>query len=357
MYVSRISRSFAPTGHFALTAMALALAGCASSGDKAASTPPPAPSTEEAAPAALPDTTTWWREAGDPVLATLIQQGLDTSPEITCRIASLRQYDHQVAQDAKHIGARLGRLFGDRSVRADPAVRDAKVERVSSRRERLAMQIARAYVDVRRLQQDVALRASLRDQYKDNAEVAQFRREAGLTSAIDGSLARSQDETARGELGFAQGRLDSAMADLARLVGDKPDALAARLGSPGAIPDPPVDPLTLAAPEDPRRAVLADTVLREARLAQSLAETRRTARDARTAYREGAGSFATLYVAEAAAVAVDLALIDARAGRVSATLDLWSGKDEGWAREGLAPVVAPDPSATGPTITVTAACD
>ncbi|MFD2135086.1 hypothetical protein ACFSLT_07315 [Novosphingobium resinovorum] len=60
---------------------------------------------------------------------------------------------------------------------------------------------------------------------------------------------------------------------------------------------------------------------------------------------------------EAAALAVELALADARAARVTATLDLWSGQDGSWAREGLAPVVAPDPSATGPTITVTAYCD
>jgi hypothetical protein len=54
---------------------------------------------------------------------------------------------------------------------------------------------------------------------------------------------------------------------------------------------------------------------------------------------------------------VDLALLDARAGRVTATLDLWSGQDQGWAREGLAPVVAPVPPATDETITVTAGCD
>lgn len=291
------------------------------------------------------------------MLATLVQQGLDNSQDVTCQVSALRRYDQQTEQDARRIGARLGRLLGDRSVHADPHVRDERVERVVTRRARLARQIALAYVDVRRLQQDVALRSELRGQYKDNAEVAQFRREAGLASAIDGSLARSQDEVAQGELGFAQGRLDDAMAELARLVGDTPEALAARLGASAPIPDPPIDPLAIAAPEDPRRAALADGVLREARLAQALEESRRTVRDARNAYRGGAGGFATLYVAEAATTAVDLALLDARAGRVTATLDLWSGQDQGWAREGLAPVVAPVPPATDETITVTAGCD
>lgn len=349
-------RSRAWRGNATLLALALASAGCAGAGKDVASAPTPAGGTEASASPSVA-APAWWREAGDPVLATLVQQGLDISPEVICRIASLRQYDHQTAEDARRIGARLGRLLGDKSVKADPQIREDKVERVSTRRERLARQIALAYIEVRRLQQDVALRGSLRSQYKDNAEVAQFRREAGLASAIDGSLARSQDEAAQGELGFAQGRLDEAMAQLARLVGEQPDALAAKLGSPGAIPDPPIDPLSIAPPEEPRREVLADTVLREARLTQALDEARRTVRDARVAYREGAGAFSTLYVTEAAALGVELALVDARAGRVTATFDLWSGKDGGWAREGLAPIVAPDPSATGPTITVTAPCD
>ncbi|MEZ0132153.1 MULTISPECIES: RND transporter [Novosphingobium] len=341
-------------GGAALMALALACAGCAETTRDVASAPAPAAGAETPVVPAAP---AWWREAGDPVLATLIQQGLDTSPEVICRIASLRQYDYQTEHDAKRIGAKLGRLFGDKSVNADPQIRTEKVDRVSARRERLARQIALTYVEVRRLQKDVALRGNLRAQYKDNAEVAQFRREAGLVPAIDGSLARSQDETAQGELGFAQGRLDQAIAELARLVGDQPDALAAKLGTPGTLPDPAVDPLASAAPENPQRAVLADAVLREARLTQALEESRRSVRDARTAYREGAGAFSTLYVTEAAALAVELALADARAARVTATLDLWSGQDGSWAREGLAPVVAPDPSATGPTITVTAGCD
>lgn len=339
-----------------MLALLLASAGCSGAGNHVASAPDPvAAETTDDRPA--PPMPAWWREAGDPILAALVQQGLDSSPELVCRISALRQYDLQAEQDARRIGARLGRLLGDRSAHADPHLRDERVERVVTRRARLARQIALAYVDVRRLQQDVAMRSGLRAQYKDNAEVAQFRREAGLASAIDGSLARSQDEVAQGELGFAQGRLGDAIAELARLVGDSAEAVARRLDPPAAIPDPPVDPLAIALPEDPRRAALADGVLREARLAQALEESRRTVRDARNAYRGGAGGFTTLYVAEAAATAVDLALLDAKASRVTATLDLWSGQDLAWAQEGLAPVVVAAPPATDATITVTAGCD
>lgn len=353
MYVSTKFKTGALPGHTAMLALVLASAGCNGAATGVASAPLPAASeaaAEQAAPA-------WWKEAGDPVLSNLVEQGLDSNLELACRISALRRYDEEAEKDARRIGTRLGRLLGDKSVQPAPHGRDDRVERVVTRRARLARQIALAYVDVRRLQQDVAMRSDLRGQYKDNAEVAQFRREAGLAPAIDGSLARSQDEIAQGELGFAQGRLEDAMAELARLVGDKPEVLASRLGAPAPIPDPPVDPLSIAPPEDPRRAALADGVLREARLAQALEESRRTVKDARNAYRGGAGGFATLYVAEAAATAVDLALLDARAGRVTATLDLWSGQDQSWAHEGLAPVVAASPAATDEAITVTSGCD
>lgn len=338
-----------------MLALLAATAGCQPGGERPSSTPSPV---SEATPgAAIADgTPAWWGALDDPVLAALVQLGLDNDVEVACRINALRSYDQEVAQQARRIGAKIGRLLGDKSLRADPQARQSRIERVATRRERTALQIALAYVEVRHMQQDVALRASLRDQYKDNAEVAQFRREAGLVSAIDGSLARSQDEAAQGELGFAQGRLDSAIAELARLVGDTPEALVARLGPPGALVEPPVDPLSDAPPEDPRRAKLADAVLREARLSQALAESRRTVKDARAAYREGAGNFPTLYVSEAAAHAVELALADARASRVAQMIALLASRNDAWAHQGLDPIV-PDPTVTTTTITVTPACD
>jgi outer membrane protein TolC len=308
----------------------------------------------------VPAAPEWWREAGDPVLATLVQQGLAFNQEITCRVSGLRRYDLQVAQEAKRIGARLDRLLGaDQKAPAEARAhaREERVQRVVVRRAHLARQIALAYVEVRRLQEEVTLRSGLRYQYKDNAEVAQFRREAGLVSAIDGALARSQDQAAEGELGFAQSRLSDAISQLAGMIGDTPEALAGELGTPGTILTSPIDPLATADPGNPRRAALADDVAREARLAKALEDARRTVRDARGAYRQGAGEFATLYVAEAAVTAVNLAFVNARASRVMATLDLWSEQDPAWARKGLAPTVAAEPPAKDETITVTADCD
>jgi outer membrane protein TolC len=356
LYVSIRSTKLTYTVMVAM--LALACAGCTRSrsvGDiLPASTAPK--QDELAAPAAR----AWWREAGDPLLAALVEQGLDANPEIACRISGLQQHDLQAAREAKEIGARLGRLLGaDKKAIADgqARTRDERLQRVAARRARLARQIALAYVEVRRLQQIVALRSGLIAQYKDNAEIAQFRREAGLVSAVDGALARAQDQAAQGELDFSQRELGEAISQLADLVGDTSEVLVARLKTPDADPGSPVDTLAKALAGDAPQVELADDVAREARLTQALEEARRTVGDVRTAYRQGATVFATLYVAEAAATTVDLALVNAKAGRVSATLNLRSGQDAAWAREGLAPVLAADSLANDRIITVTADCD
>jgi outer membrane protein TolC len=301
----------------------------------------------------------WWRQAGDPVLARLVQQGLGSSEEIACRISGLRQFDLHVAQEEKRIGTKFNRLFrADQKIAADARARarEAREQRVVARRIDLARQIALDYVEVRRLQEEIALRSGLHDQYKDNAEVAQFRREAGLVSAIDGALAQSQDEAAQGELGFAQARLGEVVSRLARLIGDTPEAVVGKMGPPGPVLTPPNDAPSARAPENARRTALADDIAREARLVRALEQARRTVRDARGAYRQGAGEFTTLYVAEAAVTAVNLALVNVRANRMTATLELWSEQDTTWANRGLEPVVAGQPM-TVVTTSEIADCD
>ena len=258
---------------------------------------------------AAPAVPAWWREAGIPVLATLVEQGVDADRDIACYVSGLRRYDLQAAAEAKRLGKRLGRLLGaDQQAAADARAhgREERVQRIVAWRVRLARQIALAYVEVRRLQREVDVRTGLIAQYKDNAEVAQFRREAGLVSAVDGGVARSQEQSSQGELAFAERRLGAAMSELARLAGDTPQGVAGKLGAPGA---PSADTLATAVPAGARYATLADDLAREAGLTKALNEARRTVKDARAAYRLGASDIATLYVAEAAATAVSLALV------------------------------------------------
>lgn len=298
----------------------------------------------------------WWQTANDPLLYALIAQGLERNPEAACALAALQESDARAARHARQIGAKLGRLLQPHSSTNDPDERTQRAGKVAARRIALARQIALAYIEVRRLQQGTASQAAFHDQYADNAQIAEFRRQAGLVPAIDGALASSQADVAQGGLEFARTRLDDAIAALGVLVGEPPQPLAARLGSVGNVPDLQGDPMAGSAADDPMRAKLQQAALRETQLAQALEKSRRTVKDARIAYREGAATFATLYVAEAAALAMELTLTDARAAHAALIVDVWSPKDVGWARHGLEPGL-PTKLATPAAATGVTPCD
>lgn len=302
----------------AFLALALASAGCASPQDSSVRPQPASPASEPAL-TPPPAEEAWWRRTGDPILASLVERGLAGDKEAACRLTALRQRDRAAA--AKTVGGTLKRLFAKETSARDQAAREIVVRRLADRRARLAGDIALAYLDLRRLQQIHTLRANVLDQYKDNAQIAEFRRQAGLVSAVDGALAASQDEAARAELGYVDGRLQDALAALSRLVGEEPGVLAGQVGVTAPLP------FALLSGADAQ----ADNG-REAALNAALEAANRTAKDARSAYREGAGNFATLYVAEAAVLSLAQALADARAQRAGITLRQWSARAEGWAR-------------------------
>jgi outer membrane protein TolC len=60
-------------------------------------------------------------------------------------------------------------------------------------------------------------------------------------------------------------------------------------------------------------------------------------RDARAGYRAGAEPFATLYVAEASALAASEADASARTGLARAQIRLWTAQGLGWTLADLAP--------------------
>lgn len=303
--------------------------------------PKAAPVAEPLPPPPIPVPRPWWQGTGDAVLAGLVEQGLSADLELVCRVAHLRTRDREAGK--KSLGSSLKRLFAARDAEArDRAAREAAVSRVADRRAALARDIALAYVDLRRLQQLHTLRAGVLDEYKDNAEIAEFRRQAGLASTVDGALAATQNETARAELGYIDGRLPDALAELARLTRVEPATLSARVGEGTPLP-----PALLDGPDAQQDNG------REAALSEAIEAAKRTARDARTAYREGAGNMATVYVAEAAALSVEQALADARAVRAAATVRQWSNAGQAWARADIE-----DPARAATTDqTVAAGCE
>lgn len=267
----------------------------------------------------------WWHGGDDPLLNRLIARGLDALSAGDCDIAAMRER----AASTATLGRKLKRLFQPGAIDREEKQRSDLLARAARRRAAMAERIALAYLDARRLEDIRALRASVMEQYGDNAEIAEFRRQAGLVPAIDGAIAGTQDGAARAELGRTEGRLHDALALLARLTDEEPAALAAQMAEANTRPYPfaragagagagPV----LEQGAEPGEA---------AALAEALKTARRAVADARLAYREGAGTLATLYVAEAAALSVEMALIDARADAAAGRIRDASARSQHWA--------------------------
>lgn len=357
----------------------------------------------------------WWETAGDATLASVVRRGLTSNPDLICAVVSLRAKDQEAEAAARRLGNRLARLFDTGASSADEAAAMARAYRYADRRARLAADIAAAYIELRSLQEIRALRAELHDQFKDNAEIAAFRREAGLVSGLDSGLAGSLVSVASSDLDALDDRIDAALRELARLSGAEPDEIRAKLGD-GRVPDIAVDvsgqtrlslhhradllalesnlladltrkkvtqedldavlagqgagekespatsPAAIAvsryreaqaqAYDDlrQRRAAVANAAARQAELEKAVREARATVKNARLAYRNGTGTFATLYVAESAALATHEARIRARAALATATIRLWTAEGGGWTASDLA--APPADIGVSPEVTV-----
>lgn len=370
----------------------------------------------EQPPAAQPDSTSnplWWQTAGDPVLAEFIERGLAANPDLICNAISLRTRQSEADATARRLGRRIERIFDSGSRKAEEATSAARAYRYANRRAQVAAAIAAAYVEVRRLQEVHALRAELLDQFKDNAEIADFRRQAGLVTGIDSGLAGSLVSVSASGLDALSGEIDAAMRELARLAGMEAEAVKTSLGESGKVPDIAAavagevrlslahraDMLALenslvadmtrkkvtqedldavlagnlgeVQPDSPaipavakyreaegkayedlkqRRQAVATVSARRAELEKSYRAAQSTVKEARLAYRSGAGSFATLYVAEAAALSVEEARVKARAELAMATIRLWTAEGGGWTQADLAP--PPEGVGVAPELTV-----
>jgi outer membrane protein TolC len=227
-------------GVFAL-GLALASAGCAPSREGLASFRANPGAAEGLPNAAVAEPPLWWETAGDATLASVIRRGLAANPELICAVVSLRAKDQEAEAAARRLGNRIARLFDTGASSAEQAAAMARAYRYADRRARLAADIAAAYIELRSLQEIRVLRAELHDQFKDNAEIAAFRREAGLVSGLDSGLAGSLVSVASSDLDALDDRIDAAVRELARLSGAEPDEIRAELGDDGRVPDIAVD--------------------------------------------------------------------------------------------------------------------
>lgn len=329
----------------------------------------------------------WWKDAGDPLLAQLIEQGLAHDAALSCQAHALARRNS--AATARSVKARLTRMVAPRD---GAAMRLADTYDLAQIRSRRAANIALAYIEVRRWQERITLRAQALGPLRDNAEIARFRREAGLVAALDGDMADVMTGLETTNVDAARAHLAEAIAHLSTLTGALPDDLRVLLGPDGT------PPMFTAAPGEEDLSHRADLLALEIRLTADLARHKitqdaidaqlktpdtaspaitrwikaqaqasaewheaadalttattrlapldhtqalatRAAGDARLAYRNGAGSFATLYVAEASALATSERRVDTQAALAGAAVALWSAQGRGWQPSDLKPAV------------------
>jgi NodT family efflux transporter outer membrane factor (OMF) lipoprotein len=228
---------------------------------------------------------TWWGALGDPLLADLIERGLSGSPSVAEAEARVREsrarrriaradllpsIEGSGSTRRSHEGSTSGSsvegveipglafggggdrsfyqvgfdaiweldLFGGRRRELEAADADfaASEENLRDARVTLAAETALAYVDLRALQRRLALaEANLRVQ-AETFEIASWRAEAGLTTALDVEQARTNLEQTRADVPLLRSALESAKHRIAVLAGAPPAALGALLAEPRPIP-------------------------------------------------------------------------------------------------------------------------
>ena len=141
---------------------------------------------------------------------------------------------------------------GRRSVEAARASRDAALFDLAGVRTAVAGEVATNYIDARLAQARLAIaRDALRIQ-DDNLQIAQWRVQAGLTSATDALQARAQRAETEASIPLLETSYASAVNRLGVLTGQAPAALRPELDPGGPVPRGP-DAVSVGVPADTLR--------------------------------------------------------------------------------------------------------
>ena len=293
--------------------LASALGGCAAPQGRAPSVTTAARVVGDAAPASP-----WWRHCGDPALARLVDGGLRTDPRLQREATALDEAESRARQwRLRLVDAWRAALAG-----GEPVNLDASARHLARARQRKAEAIALTYVELQQLQAVRGLRDAMQAQFRDDAKIAAWRRQAGLVSAVDAGLGTTLIGVNADALQASDARLAALRATLARQTGVSESDLA-------QLPD---EMLPIAAPEvaaggtaaTADRSALAAAAARESTLLGVTRAAERNASDARAAYQLGSGDFATVYATEAALLDVREAALAARAAHARAAIRLWT---------------------------------
>lgn len=295
-----------PAMALAAALVALALTGCATTQRPDAALPamavPAAWSpdhlvyTPDADPQSL---ATWWQRLGDAQLSTLVEQALQANPSLASSQAALRQARAQ--RDATAAGlspsldgsgsaqrSRSGNSTGNSfSVGLDAsweldvfgrlasgvAASDADVRTAQATLEgarvSLAAEVALSYIELRSLQQRLAIARSNLASQQETLQITDWRMQAGLTTSLATEQARAQVAQTAAQVPALESSLAQTRHALAVLTGQNPAALDTQLAAVVRVPQAP-DALALQIPAETLRQ-RPDVIAAEARVAAALA--------------------------------------------------------------------------------------
>lgn len=302
----------APCARFRLTAFAglwvltpavALLAGCASLVQPDGSLPQtPVPAAWSApTPAGVPATSLaqWWQRFNDPQLTRLVTQALQANTSLRSAQAALQQaraqVDVQAAGLLPSVGASasaqrsrasnstgnsfqagfdaswepdvFGRLrSGVNASQADAQAAEASLADVQVS---LAAETAVNYIELRGLQQRLAIARSNLASQQETLQITQWRLQAGLTTSLVAEQARAAAEQTAAQIPALESSLAQSRHSLAVLTGQAPLALDAQLADAVAVPQPAQD-LALAIPAETLRQ-RPDVRAAEQRIAAALA--------------------------------------------------------------------------------------
>jgi len=286
-----------------LTSAVALLAGCASLAPPDSRLPqtavPPAWSAPTAADMPATSLAQWWQRFNDPQLTQLVTQALQANTSVRSAQAALQQaraqVDVQAAGLLPSVGASasaqrsrasnstgnsfqagfdaswepdvFGRLrSGVNASQADARAAEASLADVQVS---LAAEAAVNYVELRGLQQRLAIARSNLASQQEALQITQWRLQAGLTTSLVAEQARAAAEQTAAQIPALASSLAQSRHSLAVLTGQAPLALDALLAEPAAVPQPAQD-LALAIPAETLRQ-RPDVRAAEQRIAAALA--------------------------------------------------------------------------------------
>jgi NodT family efflux transporter outer membrane factor (OMF) lipoprotein len=229
------------------------------------------------------DLAQWWQRFNDPALTALVTRALQANTDAQSAQAALLQARAQRDVQAANAGPSLSAsgsaqrsqsgsgnagsrfqagfdaswepdVFGGNraAVSASDADTRAAETSLANVQVSLAAEVAASYIDLRGLQNRLAIARSNLALQTETLQITRWRNQAGLASSLDVEQAVTSTEQTRAQIPALQTSVAQSLNALAVLTGQPPGALQTVLGTSAAVPQTPPD-LALSFPAETLR--------------------------------------------------------------------------------------------------------